>query len=98
MFDLIIRPQSDLVDFQSWDEFAETVTRLVEMNVKELVLDLGHVNRMSSNYIGTIISAYRAAAEKGNLVRLVQVRPKLYDLFQMLKLTDVMTIERAPEA
>lgn len=95
MFELIIKPEGDLVDFQVWDEFAEIIAATVELCPRKLVLDLANVTRMSSNYIGSIISNYKAAQEKGKVIALTNVSPRLYELLQMLKLTDVMPIFKA---
>ena len=95
MLEFIIRPDGDLVDFQTWDEFAELMSAAVNLCPQKLILDLVHVTRMSSNYIGSIISNHKAAQESGKIIALINVNAKLYELLQMLKLTDVMPISQA---
>ncbi|MEW5723842.1 MAG: STAS domain-containing protein [Thermodesulfobacteriota bacterium] len=94
MFEVIIRPSGDLVDFRGWDEFAETLTRVVETGRNKVVLDLGAVNRMSSNYISSVIDSYNLAQERGREMVLINVSDKLYDLLDIFKLTTTMKIHR----
>ena len=94
MLEIIVRPTGDLVDFQAWDDFAESLHKIVDLNPVKLVLDMSMVSRMSSNYIGTIISNTKTAKEKGGAFELINVQDKLFDLLEMLKLTEVMTITK----
>lgn len=95
MLEIVIRPEGDLVDFHAWDNFAELLNTLTRASVKTITLDLASVNRMSSNYIGSIISNFKSAQESGQAMTLTNVRPKLFELLEMLKLTDIMPIRRA---
>lgn len=95
MIEVVIRPDGDLVDFEEWDRYAELMTKLVESKIDRLVVDLLAVNRMSSNYIGSLISTYKAVEEAGNEMKLINVSDKLFELMEMLKLTALMKIERA---
>lgn len=97
MFDIIIRPHGDLIDFHAWDEFAEMLAGLVEKGQSAIIIDMAEVKRISSNYIGSIISSYKTANENGRKMTLINVGPKLYDLLEMLKLTETMDVERAGE-
>ncbi|MFH1091511.1 MAG: STAS domain-containing protein, partial [Pseudomonadota bacterium] len=93
MFEIIIKPEHDLVDFQAWDKFAELMQTMVEAAEDKIILDLSSVNRMSSNYIGSLISTHKKAQEVGKAIILINVRPRLLELLEMLKLTDLLTVE-----
>ncbi|MEW6266824.1 MAG: STAS domain-containing protein [Thermodesulfobacteriota bacterium] len=95
MFEVIIRPRGDLIDFQAWENFAEVLSRVVNLDCPRIAIDLAEVNRVSSNYIGSIISTYKTAEDQGRKMILVNVQPKLYELLEMLKLTEMMTVVRA---
>ena len=95
MLDVIVKPHTDLVDFHNWDEFAEKLNKLAEMDLDVIILDLSNVQRMSSNYIGSVISTFKNLNEKGRELIIVNTMPKLYELFEMLKLTDMIRIEKA---
>jgi anti-anti-sigma factor len=95
MFEIIIRPEGDLVDFNAWDDFADVLSKLVDTGDGALVLDLAKVNRMSSNFIGTIISGFKSSKEKGREFKVINVNSKLYELLEMLKLNEVMDIQPA---
>ena len=95
MFEIVIRPTGDLVDFLAWDEFSEVMSRVTETGKAKVVVDMAAVNRMSSSYIGSIISSFRTARENEKEMILVNVNAKLYELLDMLKLTEMMVIERA---
>jgi anti-anti-sigma factor len=97
MFHLILKPEGDLVDFHSWDSFAEILSKMVQLTPENVILDLVHVNRMSSNYIGTIISNHKTASENNKTLTLVNVRPKMFELLEMLKLHEVINVERIEE-
>ncbi|MFH1135900.1 MAG: STAS domain-containing protein [Pseudomonadota bacterium] len=94
MLEVLVRPTGDLVDFHSWDDFAEALHKIVDLKPKKVILDMGLVGRMSSNYIGTIISNTKSAKEKGLGFELINVQDKLFDLLEMLKLTEVMPISK----
>lgn len=94
MFEIVVKPYGDLVDFNGWDQFAESMSQIVLSAPDKITLDMISVTRISSNYIGTVISSSKAAEEKGKKIRIINVQPKLYDLLDMLKLTTIMSIER----
>ena len=93
MFEIIIKPQQDLVDFQAWEQFAQLMEAVVQAAGTKIILDLSSVNRMSSNYIGTLISTHKKAQENGKTVTLVSVSPRMLELLDMLKLTDFLNLE-----
>ena len=92
MYELIIKPEGDLVDTLKWESFADLLTAVARSLDGALVLDLINVNRIASNYIGTIIAAFKEIGDKGSM-KVVNVKPRLYELLGILRLTEVLTIE-----
>ena len=95
MFDLVVRLEGDLVDFHGWDQFDQFMAKLVELEQGPIYLDMMKVNRISSNYIGSIISNYKNAQKMGLDMALINVRPKLMELFEVLSLKDILNIKPA---
>lgn len=94
MFEIIIKPKDDLLDYREWDEFSRALTGIVDNNGNDIIIDLESVNHMSSSYIGSIIAACQTAERQGKNFRLINVGGRLYDLLDMLNLTDILSIDR----
>lgn len=92
MYEITIKPLSDLVDLNEWEEFSEMAVYLAK-NVKGcFIVDMANVGRIASNYIGTLISAHKQIAP-GAKVKLINVRPRLYELFGVLRMTEMFEVE-----
>jgi anti-sigma B factor antagonist len=61
-------------------------------NVKEITIDLGGVGYMGSSGIGKLLLFYKKIGVQGGKIRVVNVRPDLYRLFQELKLDTIFTV------
>ena len=62
--------------------------------IKELILDFKEVRRIGSAGIGQVLLTYKKMAELGIMMRLEQVSPNLYELFQGLKLDSLFPISK----
>ena len=93
--EIIFKPEGDLLDIETWDDFARTLIGLAELPVVKISLDLSLVNRISSSYIGTILNTFKNLNEQGKELALTNVSPKLYALLEMLKLTEMIPVKKA---
>lgn len=87
MYEITIKPHADLVDMNEWEDFSELALNLAKLAKRALIFDLVNVSRISSNYIGTVISTHKQISPQAK-VRLINVRPRLYELFGVLCMTE----------
>ena len=81
-----------LIDAYSYVELEQTFNRLMEKRVYNFIVDLSGVDYMSSTGAGVFIGLLRLTHEyKGNIV-LVNPKPMVKDLFDLLGLTNLFII------
>lgn len=83
-----------IIDAYTYEKLEETFNRLIEQKNYKLIIDLSNVDYMNSAGAGVLISVYTIIQENnGNLV-LVNPRPKVKEVFDLLGLTQLFTISK----
>lgn len=67
----------------------EKVQELLELDEKQIILNLEKVSYMDSAGIGELVACYKRAKEKDGTVKLLNPSGKVYDLLQLTKLEEV---------
>ena len=77
----------------------ETIYRLADRPVKQVVLDCGGLKMMNSTGLGTVIAALSSMRKRGGDLRLAHLSEKVYALMTLTHLYKVFkiyeTVERA---
>lgn len=85
---------SKIIDEQEIQELGQELYHLVEHDArKKMVLNFGHVEFMSSAALGKLIGfEKKARIAKAKLI-LTNIRPEIYEVFAITKLTKLFTIK-----
>ncbi|WP_347861576.1 STAS domain-containing protein [Salimicrobium sp. PL1-032A] len=81
------------VDAFTAPKLKEELLPLTEAENTLVEVDLGGVNYMDSTGLGTFISALKSTKEHGSRLRLIQMEDRVYRLFKITGLTEIMEIE-----
>ena len=84
---------SGAIDNASAAEFSNTLADLTSRNYQTATLDLTDVPRISSAAIGTLILFFRSQARLGHEARIEGIHQNLKELFETIRLTDVLHLE-----
>ncbi len=74
------------------DDVGETLRALLQEGHKHILLNLQHVRFIDSGGLGELIACKKRALEKGGDIKLLNPTKRVYDLFEMLQLTEVFKI------
>ena len=75
------------------ESIGETLSNLVETSgCQKYVVSLHNVRSMASNMFGNLVALQKKIEASGGRLVLCSVDPGLYEVFEILKLTPVMTI------
>jgi anti-anti-sigma factor len=58
-------------------------------------LDLGEVRLPTAEGLGLLVSLNRALCDRGSRLAVVNVRPQVYEVFALTRLTDVLDVRPA---
>jgi anti-anti-sigma factor len=85
---------SGAIDNASAAEFSNTLADLTSRDCESATLDLTDVPRISSAAIGTLILFFRSQARLGHEARIEGIHQNLKELFETIRLTDVLRLQR----
>jgi anti-sigma B factor antagonist len=72
----------------------EIVADLAEKGNKHIVLNLGEVVYVDSSGVGELVKAHATIRNKGGVLKLSNLNPRVHDLLQMTRLSNVFDIEK----
>ena len=75
------------------DQFAEEMLRLEDSDFEEVVLDFAGTNYINSMAMGTIFATYQKLSENERNLRIMNVNDKIYRLFKMANLVDLLNVK-----
>jgi anti-anti-sigma factor len=75
------------------DELHEVFLEIVDKNPKEVVIDLAELKSITSSGIGKIVLLYKELKQKQGRIRIVGANSTIMQIFKIVKLDKIMTIE-----
>lgn len=81
------------IDSQNADEFFAAVTEEYRKNPSDLVFDCAKLAFIDSTTLGTFVKLLKRVKEKGHVMKLKNLQPRLKKLFVICALDTVMEIE-----
>ncbi|ELK48665.1 STAS domain-containing protein [Halobacillus sp. ACCC02827] len=81
------------VDAFTAPKLKETLLPLTKEQGQVLEVDFGSVSYMDSTGLGVFISALKSTKEHGTEMRLIHMQDRVYRLFKITGLTEIMTID-----
>jgi anti-anti-sigma factor len=70
---------------------------LAENRPTEVRFDLGAVDMVDSSGIGLLVAVYNTLKKSGGVLRVVNVRPEIYECLTIIRLNRIFAIEKQPE-
>jgi len=87
------------IDTQTCAEMSRQMTTVLKQNIFHIVVDMGQVNYVSSAGWGVFVGEIKNIRENGGDLKLVQMMPEVFDVFEMLEFNRILecydTIEEA---
>jgi len=80
------------VDMSNSPKVRETLMGLTKRKVPAILVDLGGVSYMDSSGIATLVEGLQEAMGYGGKFRLAALTPKVRQVFELARLTDVFEI------
>lgn|SRR5699024_2854582 len=85
------------IDVYTATSLKEKLNDLVGARKHEVIVDLKEVTYMDSTGLGTFVSALKHAEEAESTLRLIRANDRLYRLFQVTGLDDVIDVHSEKE-
>src|SRR5262245_48553182 len=82
----------EILDVGMIEDIGDQLFQLVQEQRRRLLLNLGNVDRLSTAMVGKFLAAHKKAQATTGQLAFCSVDPKIYEVFELLKLTDVLTI------
>ncbi len=81
-----------IIDAYSYSELEQAFNRLMEEHIYKFIVDLSGVDYMSSTGAGVFIGMLRLSQEHNGNIVLVNPKPMIRDLFDLLGLTNLFVV------
>jgi len=79
------------VDTTTSPELQRTLNQVIEEGLCQIIVDLGSVNYVSSAGWGVFVGEIRGLRERGGDLKIVQMIPEVYEVFEMLEFNRILT-------
>ena len=73
------------IDTQTCSEMLREMTAVLKQGMFHIIVDMGQVNYVSSAGWGVFVGEIKGIRENGGDLKLVQMMPEVYDVFEMLE-------------
>jgi anti-anti-sigma factor len=94
----VVTVKEKSLDESNADAAGEELFRLVDGRGRRLHLDLGDVEHLTSTAMGKLASLQTRVRQAGGQLELHNVQPWVYELLEVTRLTQVLTVRKAEEA
>ncbi|HEV3261105.1 MAG TPA: STAS domain-containing protein [Gemmataceae bacterium] len=71
---------------------AQLFSLVKELGCRKMVLNFGKVERLTSVMLGKVVMLHRKAEAAGGRLTLCRIQPKVYEIFELLKLPRLLNI------
>ncbi len=78
------------IDTQTCSEMLREMTAVLKQGMFHLIVDMGQVNYVSSAGWGVFVGEIKGIRENGGDLKLVQMMPEVYDVFEMLEFNRIL--------
>lgn len=78
------------IDTQTCAEMLQQMTTVLQQGIYHLIVDMGQVNYVSSAGWGVFVGEIKGIRENGGDLKLVQMTPEVYDVFEMLEFNRIL--------
>lgn len=85
------------VDIYTVPKLKNTLIPLTEEKGAAICVDLNEVTYLDSTGLGTFIHALKSATKHGSHLKLIRLKERVFRLFEVTGLQEIMTIEAAGE-
>lgn len=83
------------IDAYTAPQLKESFNSLMEQDSREIIVDLEKVTYMDSTGLGVFIGALKSAKEKDKQLKLVNIHERVFRLFQITGLDEIMDLQAA---
>lgn len=83
------------IDAYTAPQLKESFNSLMEQDSREIIVDLEKVTYMDSTGLGVFIGALKSAKEKDKQLKLVNIQERVFRLFQITGLDEIMDLQAA---
>jgi anti-sigma B factor antagonist len=94
----IVRVQESKLTYPALSAFFSEVRQLVEGGARKVVIDLGTVTYIDSASIGCLMDIRRLLQEKGGLLRLSGLQPRVETMISMTGVNKIIDVHREEAA
>lgn len=85
------------IDIYTATKLKEELNSLVSEHKADVIVDLKNVTYMDSTGLGTFVSALKQSEKAGSSLRLIRANDRLFRLFQVTGLDDVIDVHSEEE-
>jgi anti-sigma B factor antagonist len=97
--DVSLLAVSGTIDTTTCQEMAKTIHELLKQKKVLMIVDLGRVTYISSAGWGVFVGEIKNVREQGGDLKIVQMAPEVYEVFEMLEFNKILnTYESVEEA
>ncbi len=93
----IISPHGKLMGQPDTEALHNEVKAMLGANIKNIVIDLKHVNWMNSLGVGVLMSSYASVQNAGGKLKLSSLTEKVRSLMLIMQLVKVFEIYESPK-
>jgi len=94
--DVVVISLDGFVDGYSYDKLEQTFDRLIKQGIYKFIVDLSRVDYLSSAGVSVFIDVFSITQEKNGYIELVNPKPNVKEVFELLGLTGILSITTRP--
>ncbi len=81
------------LDIYATSAFKEELSKLLDKENKDIVIDCENLNYIDSTGLGALISVYQNVSENGHGIRLKNTKPNIKKIFEITRLDEIFEFE-----
>ena len=95
--DIALLTISGYIDTTTCQEMAKTIQELIKQKKVQIIADLGRVTYISSAGWGVFVGEIKNVREQGGDIKIVQMIPEVFDVFEMLEFNKILNYYESVE-
>lgn len=89
--DIVLLTVKGYVDTMTCSILLNKITEILNSGTYHIIVDMAHVNYVSSAGWGVFVGEIKGIREKGGDLKIVQMTPEVYDVFEMLEFHRILS-------